>query len=576
MIPQNNANFPTDPEKRPLSEQKASEQAEMHDQQEQEHNNSKHSEKRTQQPNPNDPIFVEPPKYRFLGLMVVLALGLSGFAVYKMYEPSIFNAQDLEATSAKYVSVADFNTFKNSTQQDIEILKIKYNILQQQFDSRFNQTPTTFDRTFGGTSGSSSTSTNFNASNLNRILDNYVTIENLNATIADFNTNIQSQLSTLGNRVTTLEQRSNALSASGANSVNNASGTSETSNARTNNANAAQAGLTTEQVQALITQVTNSESFKTYVGTLIAEYVLQHPTFSEADKAQLTSEIAKNVATQVLEQVNTNLNNQINTAVEKSTQDLTKQINAQLPTAIANSVKQQTEQNQNANLQRLYAHVNYVITQQILHQVQAEINRNGNLDSILMNLRVAYSLAPDEKLRAAVQADYNNLADGRQANAMSTLVNGLLAQINNVSKLPLLNPQDLQKATQKIENTDDSAFTKATKDFFSKFIQVQKVGDGNGLDLPTTNVNLYLQENLKLNLQNALVAASVNNTQGYKESLESALKVLTTVYPQDNQIVQDLISQVQALSTQTLGYNANYQLGSLSLFNSSATETGKQ
>ncbi|RIY31336.1 hypothetical protein CKF54_06855 [Psittacicella hinzii] len=544
MFSNNNANFPTEPEKKPVAETTTEEQQTSSEQQEPTSpKNSKREQQRSQRQEP--PIIIEPPKYRFLGLMAVLALGLSGFAVYKMYEPSIFSTADLEATSSKFVSVNDFNTFKNSTQQEIEILKIKYNILQQQFDSRFNSTSSTFDRSFGSnTSSSGSSSANFNSSNLsssniNRILDNYVTVANLNETISTFNNNIQAQLNSLGTRVTSLEQQqvNNTANAPAANTSNNNTSTT------TPNLPPPVPGISAEQVQGLINQATTSEAFKTYIGSLIAEYVAQNPSFTEQDRTNLTRDIGESVASQVF--------NRLVTQLQGVSADLTKQINEQLPAAINNGIKRE----QSALLQSLYAHVNSVLTQQILTQVQAQIKQNASLTNIITNLQITASLAPNDKVKAAIETDINNLSHGTQST--NSLVNQLISLVNNVSSLPQLNQMQLEKA----QDAQDSSFGKATKEFFSKFVQVQKVGD-----LPATNLNLYIQENLKLNLQNAIIAIGANNTAEYRNSLDTLVKVVTTVYPQDNKVVQDFVNQVKALSEVNFSYNANYQLGSLNLF----------
>ncbi|MFC6276092.1 uroporphyrinogen-III C-methyltransferase [Psittacicella hinzii] len=631
-------------------------------------------------------IVVEPPRSRFMGLMLVLALGLSGFAVYKMYEPSIFSTQDLEATAKNYVTVSDFNTYKNSTSQDIEILKIKYNILQQQFDSRLNQASPQFDRTFGGTpapantnfgnfsngsngsTNNSTTGTTTNTSgtaqtatgtaatnaqgttsdgnatgavqpqvnadgtmppppmNMAQIVEQFVTYERLNQTLNDFRQNIETQINNLNAKIAALQATTgltidpNAQATGSTSSAANAqAGTANTKVA--NAANTAQAteskatadnsaiqasttanntgvnGLTSEQVATMFNQLIQAPEFKVYMGTLIAEYVAAHPQQLTAEQQQqIAASVAQQAAEQVLTQINANLPAQVeqavtthlgqanldslvenkinqviptvisenvnkamdtavNQAVTKATNDLNTQVGQQL-----NAAQEQI----NSRLGNLYAQVNLVLVQQSLQAVQAELNGNANLDKVLLGLRVAYAVAPNVELRAAIQEDYNVLAAGRIENNNAQVSSLLMAQVAKVNDLPQLSSDDLDKATNKAKQAQkESAFSKATKDFFAKFVQVQKAG--SNATLPSENLNLYLKENLKMHFQAAIIAASINNTQDYRNALNLVAKTLTTLYPQNNKNVAALLGNVQELLKANLGYDTNYKLSSLQL-----------
>lgn len=601
------------------------------------------------------PIIIEPPRNRFIGFMVLMALGLSAFAVYKMYEPSIFNNQDLEAQASKYVSVTDFNNYRNTNQQDLEILKIKFNVLQQQFDSRISQMPA-FDRSFGGAptinnngfgfnSGSSSSfgspsftsngssaaksnstapSTNNttsvtptpSASEMAQIVDKYVTYERLNQIITELNNSLaqrfDQQVTDLNTRIANLTtQVSQGNLAVAPNTTPNATPNAALNGIPVPPPALANAPLSAQQVNQVLTQATQSNEFKVYLGSLIAEYVASQPKDAQIDTQSLTQSITQQVTEQVSsnlqqglnkleeqvnqrlaaanEQATTKAQEQVTTTVNDAINKQLDSLKATLVTEVSSKVAADLSQNldtqlakldadatatkeanakTSAELKALYQRANLVLVQQTLTQVQSNIAANNNLDSVLQGLHVAYQISPEiPELRTAIQTDYNSIAAGRNLSANAALSARLSQEVTQVAKLPALSAQQLNAASAKAQKqATSSSFAKATKDFFSKFVEVQKINDGTGT-LATENLNLYVQENLKLQLLAANIAVTTNDSASYHLALQSVVATIKTLYPQDNQEVAQFLAAVQELDKANLGYSSDYKLISLQLFN---------
>lgn len=259
-------------------------------------------------------------------------------------------------------------------------------------------------------------------------------------------------------------------------------------------------------------------------------------------------------------------------------------------TEIYNKVNQLIESNQKNLLEvisRLKQHAfelegmvarNYATL--ILTSAETMIRLNMPISEIHAKMLIARRLVTDQDLITAIDTDIKNLT--AMANTDVKLVavdlSNLLKEVNQLPAVELtkVNLQnalgvsvsgDLPKSTSnqvnnQVNSEPNTTGEKVAQNFFHSFIEVKK-NDQNAANFNQVNAQLYVNQNIRLGLNNALLASQTNNIAVYKNSLEGVIFNLENFYPQNHPAVSALLTKVKALAELNFAYDTNYQLKSL-------------
>lgn len=461
------------------------------------------------------------PQSKFTSILALIAVGLGGFALYKLYEPSLFATNEAKVT--KYVSLEEFEKYKTqvedqlaqtrrnlqqdydrlrqSNQQELEIIKLRIQVLQTAVESPSRFTPglalggpaslnnglVSGVGTVGNVGGVASGSVNLSGGNdnLSTVLANYVTKSSLDYVIDNLRVNLVDQLINItnGNEEvrSLLQQRASGLSEEapgrfgrygrddqeqqddtgastpGLNSPSlNAPGSqNSTPNANTSGPSSSDANfdaetdfskLTPEQVDQLVKTLTSNESFKVYLASLMAQYALTNPGASP-EKAQ------QEVLTSLLTALKDGASLEV---AQKATQEVTANLDTQLKqkTAQLTELAGQAQQAADAASQSANAAADSLAQ---AREVVDTANKHlpGVLDSLKKEATDHLQAQMASTASAISQAAQTQLLNSFNSVTLPQVKKELTTQVNQLAK-----DQVAQQLAQQVKSTQ-AALTKA-------------------------------------------------------------------------------------------------------------------
>lgn len=262
-------------------------------------------------------------------------------------------------------------------------------------------------------------------------------------------------------------------------------------------------------------------------------------------KAQLETQA------QSLTQVTTDFNNYKLTLDETVTG-----INTKLDAAVA--TLEQTTKEREQVFTELTTKASNLLVQQALYSAQTLITKGASLDDVMLYLELARVMAVDPATQEAIVADMQALygEDGKVSNSeTATYISDLILHIDELPSI--LDSLGTEKVTA--EEQPQGFWATLGHQLFS-FVSVSKVTDNA---LADKNANLYVHENLKLQLQSALLAAQLGNDRVYQNSLKAAINALENYFDGNVAQVKDLKDKLTSLAALNFIYDPKYELASL-------------
>lgn len=456
------------------------------------------------------------PQSKFTSILALIAVGLGGFALYKLYEPSLFATNEAKVT--KYVSLEEFEKYKTqvedqlaqtrrnlqqdydrlrqSNQQELEIIKLRIQVLQTAVESPSRFTPglalggpaslnnglVSGVGTVGNVGGVASGSVNLSGGNdnLSTVLANYVTKSSLDYVIDNLRVNLVDQLINItnGNEEvrSLLQQRASGLSEEApgrfgrygrddqeqqddnglnAPNQNSPSQNSPSQNSPNQNPSSSDASfdaetdfskLTPEQVDQLVKTLTSNESFKVYLASLMAQYALTNPGASP-EKAQ------QEVLTSLLTALKDGASLEV---AQKATQEVTANLDTQLKqkTAQLTELAGQAQQAADAASQSASAAADSLAQ---AREVVDTANKHlpGVLDSLKKEATDHLQAQMASTASAISQAAQTQLLNSFNSVTLPQVKKELTTQVNQLAK-----DQVAQQLAQQVKSTQ-AALTKA-------------------------------------------------------------------------------------------------------------------
>lgn len=557
---------------------------------------------------------------KFFNLMVVVALGLSGFTIYKMYEPVLYDQGFLDAQQQpEYVTVEEFRAYQNLNKETLEQLHKELNILRDQPKIVFSieNLPEDQQELAKVVEG---VLTNFQT-DLYTYLEQRINHGSAlppappmeqpgvpaapaegEATVPAPQEGEQAQVPAAPGQTPEAAPAPDAQTptaeqpqlAAGAPTEGNQEGNLSGVPVVDQNAVRAlfQELVTAPEYQNYIVQVVlGSDEFQKYAHRGLRPGMGQElngqglnpealnpfnptpavpatpavpnaPTTSEQvatpaptqdnGAAQELADLKAQLETQTqnLTQVTTDFNNYKLTLDETVTG-----INGKLDAALANL--EQTTKEREQVLTELITKASNLLVQQALYSAQTLITKGASLDDVMLHLELARVMAVDPKAQEAIAADMQALygEDGKVTNAeTATYISDLILHIDELPSI-----LDALGTEQVTAQEEPQGFWATLGHQLFSFVSVSKVTDNA---LADKNANLYVHENLKLQLQSALLAAQLGNDRIYQNSLQAAIKALENYFDNNVAQVRELKETLQSLAALNFVYDPKYELTS--------------